>query len=87
MTAAQTADYGYSEVGAPWADAYLWPAVERILWTHTTTGMSAFDLGCGNGTLTARLADMGFTTIGVDPSESGIAIARRANPSLRFDVG
>ncbi|MBV8895536.1 MAG: class I SAM-dependent methyltransferase [Acidobacteriaceae bacterium] len=87
MTAAQIADYGYSDAEAPWADAYLWPAVERLLHPAASVGGRAFDLGCGNGALTARLAGYGFETIGVDPSESGIVAARKAYPSLTFEVG
>lgn len=34
------------------------------------------DLGCGNGYMPGRLADLGYNVTGVDASESGIAIAR-----------
>lgn len=34
------------------------------------------DLGCGNGYMAARLAELGHEVVGVDASESGIAIAR-----------
>lgn len=42
------------------------------------------DLGCGNGHITGRLAKLGFSVTGVDASASGIAIARRAYPSVEF---
>ncbi len=45
---------------------------------------SICDLGCGNGHITGRLAKLGFTVTGVDASASGIAIARRAYPSVEF---
>lgn len=45
---------------------------------------SICDLGCGNGHITGRLAKLGFEVTGVDGSGSGIAIARRLYPSVRF---
>jgi 2-polyprenyl-3-methyl-5-hydroxy-6-metoxy-1,4-benzoquinol methylase len=33
------------------------------------------------------LAGLGFEVTGIDPSESGIALARRAYPQCRFEVG
>ena len=45
---------------------------------------SICDLGCGNGHITGRLADLGFQVTGVDASPSGIAIARRAYPKVEF---
>ena len=81
--------YQYSDASAPWADAYLWPTVKQLLSQGKFSGRCgrALDLGCGNGALTARLSQIGFETIGIDPSESGIAVARKAHPSLTFDVG
>jgi 2-polyprenyl-6-hydroxyphenyl methylase/3-demethylubiquinone-9 3-methyltransferase len=37
---------------------------------------SVCDLGCGNGYLAGRLAELGYKVTGVDASESGIAIAQ-----------
>jgi len=34
------------------------------------------DLGCGNGFMAGRLAELGYDVTGIDASESGIAIAR-----------
>jgi 2-polyprenyl-3-methyl-5-hydroxy-6-metoxy-1,4-benzoquinol methylase len=42
------------------------------------------DLGCGNGHITGRLAELGFQVTGVDASPSGIAIARREYPKVEF---
>ncbi len=49
-------------------------------------GASIIDLGCGNGALAGRLAERGFRVVGLDLSESGIAIAREACPHARFEV-
>lgn len=46
------------------------------------------DLGCGNGCLTRRLMDAGYTTSACDPSPSAISIARQVVPEARlFTVG
>ena len=45
---------------------------------------SICDLGCGNGHITGRLAELGYRVTGVDASSSGIAIARRAYPKVEF---
>jgi 2-polyprenyl-3-methyl-5-hydroxy-6-metoxy-1,4-benzoquinol methylase len=42
------------------------------------------DLGCGNGSFSARLASHGFEVTGVDFSASGIERARANFPSLHF---
>ncbi|MCU0809009.1 MAG: class I SAM-dependent methyltransferase [Candidatus Contendobacter sp.] len=38
----------------------------------------AFEIGCGNGAIAHRLSTLGFAVTGIDPSESGIAVAREA---------
>lgn len=45
---------------------------------------SICDLGCGNGHIAGRLASLGYDVTGVDASRSGIAIARRAYPNVKF---
>jgi 2-polyprenyl-3-methyl-5-hydroxy-6-metoxy-1,4-benzoquinol methylase len=45
---------------------------------------SICDLGCGNGHLSGRLGALGYNVTGVDASASGIHIARRAYPDVRF---
>ncbi|MFC8361655.1 class I SAM-dependent DNA methyltransferase [Streptomyces griseorubiginosus] len=45
------------------------------------------DLGCGPGRITGHLASLGLSVLGLDLSESMLAIARRENPGLRFELG
>lgn len=45
---------------------------------------SICDLGCGNGHITGRLAELGFQVTGVDASASGTKIARRVYPGVEF---
>jgi 2-polyprenyl-3-methyl-5-hydroxy-6-metoxy-1,4-benzoquinol methylase len=45
---------------------------------------SICDLGCGNGHISGRLAELGYEVTGVDASASGIQIAQRAYPQGNF---
>ncbi len=45
------------------------------------------DLGCGSGTLAARLCDAGYRVLGIDVSEAMVALARARAPKAEFRVG
>jgi 2-polyprenyl-3-methyl-5-hydroxy-6-metoxy-1,4-benzoquinol methylase len=45
---------------------------------------SICDLGCGNGHIAGRLNLHGYQVTGIDASRSGIGIARRSYPSVKF---
>jgi 2-polyprenyl-3-methyl-5-hydroxy-6-metoxy-1,4-benzoquinol methylase len=66
----KVADAGNCESGVELTNAFI----------HTVSGLenvhSVCDLGCGNGYMPGRLAELGYRVTGVDASESGIAIAR-----------
>ncbi|MBQ7718090.1 MAG: class I SAM-dependent methyltransferase [Clostridia bacterium] len=42
------------------------------------------DLGCGTGTLTGELKNMGYDAFGVDMSENMLAIAKEKHPDILF---
>lgn len=44
------------------------------------------DVGCGNGALCGRLLGQGYRVVGIDVSESGLAIARATHPAARFEM-
>lgn len=82
------ADYKYHDAGHSGSHTYLWPTVETIARNAKANGATrVFDLGCGNGSITAKLAAVGLEATGMDPSNSGIEIARKAFPNCRFEVG
>lgn len=83
------ADYRYQNAGPTYANAYLWPVLHSSLanrFPASGSGLRAFDLGCGSGATSNLLREFGFDVVGIDPSESGIALAREAYPGCRFDV-
>lgn len=47
-------------------------------------GMRILDLGCGNGALTKKIADMGAEVIGMDASRDMLEVARANYPELTF---
>lgn len=67
--------YEYEDA-APTANAWLWPPLRQIVEERQWPSRRAFDVGCGNGSTCKFLNAMGFETVGVDPSESGIAAAK-----------
>lgn len=83
--------YRYKSAGHSCAHAYLMPAlrseVARIKSHLGPTKARLFDLGCGNGSVGAELANMGWDVAGVDPSSEGIAAAKAAYPSLQLELG
>lgn len=88
---------GYDDCRPTWANAYLWPAIapeiRRIMakrrGAEAAEFVRAFDLGCGNGATADMLARLGFDVVGVDPSPTGVAMARSAHPRerRRFEIG
>ena len=52
---------------------------------HKLEGVKTiYDLGCGHGHISGLLAALGYQVTGVDASLSGIRVARRAFPEVRF---
>lgn len=80
--------YSYGSAAAEHTHAYLWkPALKAV---HSALAEAKtpriLDLGCGSGSFASTLADRGFTVTGVDPSKSGIEIAREAFPRVQFAI-
>ena len=82
------AGYRYDDAETNASHDYLLPAVQAELARVQVQGPKRlFDLGCGNGSVGAILSRQGWDVTGVDPSEDGIAQARRMYPDLRFETG
>lgn len=71
-----------------WSNAYLWPPVVGVLKRLAPPPRRIFEIGCGNGATARMLADHGYSVTGVDPSPSGIELARKyQSDRLRFECG
>ena len=81
-------EYTYSVEGSTWENAYLWTRLLSELKRLAPPPRRVFELGCGNGATARMLAAEGYSVTGVDPSTSGIEIAKKhESDSLRFEVG
>lgn len=93
-TAEAISGYRYSGSSHSHAHDYLMPVVRSELAAFFANrppeqgkAKSVFDLGCGNGSVAAALAQYGYDPCGVDPSTEGIAQAQAAYPGLRLQTG
>ena len=80
-------EYRYDSSLPSHTNGYLWPIVTQSISECTSTNDRLFDLGCGNASFVKYLGSLGHTVTGVDPSESGIAHAKRDAPGLDVHVG
>jgi 2-polyprenyl-3-methyl-5-hydroxy-6-metoxy-1,4-benzoquinol methylase len=78
--------YFYGHAGQSW-NVETWAVLKRILAECVFSDRRAFEIGCGNGATAHFLYELGFSVTGVDPSESGIALAQKAFPEASLHVG
>ncbi len=48
-------------------------------------GTRVLDVGCGNGFWAGRFAALGCEVVGIEPGSSGIELARKTYPDVRFE--
>ncbi|MEN0072973.1 MAG: methyltransferase domain-containing protein [Paracraurococcus sp.] len=80
----QSADYKYEDPLLNSSHRYLLPAAIKLLDAAAGTGLErrVFDLGCGNGSVSAAIAERGYKVTGVDPSERGVALGQARYPKV-----
>ncbi len=82
----QATPFEFRQAGSRGSAApYLHPAAEA-LFPSIRPGMRVLDVGCGNGYWAGWFIDRGCQVVGLDPSESGIAVARKSQPKGRFEA-
>lgn len=80
--------YIYRDDALNASHGYLVPTLDVLIARHASaTDKRIFDLGCGNGSVSAHVAQQGYEVVGVDPSSDGIAQANRSYPQLRLELG
>ena len=77
-------------------DAHLYDDKHAFVWSMSSDlvdmlapqpGEGVLDLGCGTGHLTAKIAECGAVTLGIDSAESMVRHAQQRYPRLRFETG
>ncbi len=77
-------EFGFTCEEARHTAAYLRSPIMSLL-PGDMKGKRVLDVGCGNGYWCGQFLSMGATVVGVDASEQGIAVARKAHPGGRFE--
>jgi len=80
-------EHGWKDTNPTCANEYVLPVVCEILQTiFHDNQVRILDIGCGNGHVASRVAEFGYSVIGVDASRDGIEIAGSAYPDVQFKV-
>ncbi|UBF27984.1 methyltransferase domain-containing protein [Kovacikia minuta CCNUW1] len=80
-------EYSYASGEAGHHHAYLITPLLEFLPQQTATSsqkLRVLDLGCGNGSLTRRIAQQGYEVVGVEDSASGVQCAQQHAPECHF---
>ena len=78
-------DYGYKDAGASHMHAHFMPVFFEVS-GPLGPQVRVLDVGCGNGFAAGQFLARGCQVVGIDLSQQGIDLARRAYPQGRFEV-
>lgn len=78
-------DYGFRSDQASHMHRHFLPRLFELA-GPLAAGTRVLDVGCGNGFTAGAFAERGCSVVGIDLSESGIALARKAHPQVRFET-
>ncbi len=79
-------EYAYRDAQPCYAHSYLLEPIKRLV-REFDKDSKLLDLGCGNGALSFELSKLGFDVYALDSSKSGIEVARKEFPKVRFTLG
>lgn len=80
---------GWKDEHQTCAHGYILPSVIRqikVLSSEVQRPLRILDIGCGNGYVASKIAELGHSVWGVDVSPDGIDIARSAYPTVQFKI-
>jgi 2-polyprenyl-3-methyl-5-hydroxy-6-metoxy-1,4-benzoquinol methylase len=84
----QDYEFSYADATSGHHHAYLLSPLFNLLSQHrlhtSSNKLQALDLGCGNVSLSQKIAQQGYEVVGVEDSASGILFARQNVPGCRF---
>jgi len=75
--------YSWDRGGEHSHHGYLWPSIKALL---PQRPLDVLDAGCGTGFISAQMAQLGHSVVGIDASPNGVRLARLTYPHLRFEV-
>jgi 2-polyprenyl-3-methyl-5-hydroxy-6-metoxy-1,4-benzoquinol methylase len=78
-------DYGFQTGEASHMHRHFLPPIFELC-GKLSPDTRVLDIGCGNGFTAGEFLRRGCQVVGIDLSESGIAIARRTYPAGRFEL-
>jgi 2-polyprenyl-3-methyl-5-hydroxy-6-metoxy-1,4-benzoquinol methylase len=84
VSVSETVSMGFATAQPVSSTPYLLEPVRRLA-GRLSPDVRVLDAGCGNGHWAGLFASQGCEAVGIDASESGIAIARRTYPAARFE--
>ena len=78
-------DYGFRNSNPSHMHRHFMPRIFELC-GDLRPGTRILDVGCGNGFTAGQFLARGCKVVGIDPSESGIKLARSTYPQGRFEV-
>jgi 2-polyprenyl-3-methyl-5-hydroxy-6-metoxy-1,4-benzoquinol methylase len=87
QTAVNEYEYSYINGDSGHHQLYLIPPLLELISAQknqTTEKLRVLDLGCGNGSLSQKIAQQGYEVMGVEDSASGVLCARQSFPECSF---
>jgi 2-polyprenyl-3-methyl-5-hydroxy-6-metoxy-1,4-benzoquinol methylase len=79
-------DYCFRDAQPSHMHRHFLPPLFELCGPLLRPGARVLDVGCGNGFTVGEFLRRGCDAIGIDLSESGVALARASYPNARFEV-